>query len=290
MFVRFPRSFQKGKTSLALASNATTAAARRPLPPGAGFIRAWGRVATTVAEHSGQLAILFWQIVVATARGKVRLRSVLTQMYVIGIQSIPIVLVTAVLAGIVTSQQGGYQFTGAIPLYVLGSVVVESVVLELGPVLTAIVLVGRVGARITAELGTMTVSEQIDAFHSLGRDPIAILAAPRMLAGFLVVPMLVGIANLIGILAGMYAAKLTVGLGYESFLYGARLFWHSWDMFYSLAKATVFGFSIPLIAVHMGFRTKGGAEGVGRTTTQAVMFMTLTILVLDALFPPLFLN
>jgi phospholipid/cholesterol/gamma-HCH transport system permease protein len=111
-----------------------------------------------------------------------------------------------------------------------------------------------------------------------------------MLAGFLVVPMLVGIANLVGILAGMYAAKLTIGLGYESFLYGARLFWHSWDMFYSLAKATVFGFSIPLIAVHMGFRTKGGAEGVGKTTTQAVMFMTLTILILDALFPPLFLN
>lgn len=249
-----------------------------------------GRVGTTVAEHSGQLAILFWQIVVATVRGKVRLRSVLNQMYVIGIQSIPIVLVTAILAGIVTSQQGGYQFTGAIPLYVLGSVVVESVVLELGPVLTAIVLVGRVGARITAELGTMTVSEQIDAFHSLGRDPIAILAAPRMLAGFLVVPMLVGIANLIGILAGMYSAKLTIGLGYESFLYGARLFWHSWDMFYSLAKATVFGFSIPLIAVHMGLRTSGGAEGVGKTTTQAVMFMTLTVLILDALFPPLFLN
>jgi phospholipid/cholesterol/gamma-HCH transport system permease protein len=240
--------------------------------------------------HAGQLGLLTWEIILAVVRLKVSFRSVLTQIYVMGIQSVPIVMVTAVLAGIVTSQQGGYQFTGAIPLYVLGSVVVESVVLELGPVLTAIVLVGRVGARITAELGTMEVSEQIDAFHSLGRDPVAVLAAPRVLAGIIVVPTLVGLANLVGIIAGMYAAELTVGLGPESFFYGARLFWHSWDMVYSLLKGFAFGLAIPLIAVHMGLQTKGGAAGVGKTTTQAVMFMTLTILIVDALFPPLLLQ
>ena len=198
--------------------------------------------------------------------------------------------ITAVLAGIVTSQQGGYQFQGNIPLYILGSVVVASVVLELGPVLTAIVLVGRVGARITAELGTMQVSEQIEAFHAVGRDPIAILAAPRIIAGIIVVPILVGIADIVGIFSGMVSAQLTTGLGPESFLYGARLFWHSWDLFYSLLKAGTFGFAIPVIAIHMGFRTGGGAAGVGRTTTASVMFMTLTILILDALFPPLFLQ
>jgi phospholipid/cholesterol/gamma-HCH transport system permease protein len=88
----------------------------------------------------------------------------------------------------------------------------------------------------------------------------------------------------------MLAAQLTVGLGFESFLYGARLFWHSWDFLYSMMKAVVFGFAIPVIAIHMGFRTGGGAAGVGRTTTASVMFMTLTILILDALFPPLFLQ
>lgn len=103
-------------------------------------------------------------------------------------------------------------------------------------------------------------------------------------------PLLVGVADLIGIVAGAGAANLTVGLGTESFFYGARLFWHSWDLTYSLTKAIVFGFSIPLISVHMGLKTKGGAEGVGLTTTQAVMFMTLTILILDAMFPPLMLN
>ena len=207
-----------------------------------------------------------------------------------GIESLPIVLVTGSLAGIVTSQQGGYQMTGAIPQYVLGSLVVQTVVLEMGPVLTAIVLVGRVGARITAELGTMKVSEQIDAFYSLGRDPVAILGAPRVVAGVIVMPFLVGIADVIGICAGMVAARIDGGLGFESFLYGARLFWHSWDLLYSLTKALVFGLAIPLISVHMGFQTRGGAEGVGRTTTDAVMFMTLTILILDALFPPLMLQ
>ncbi len=249
-----------------------------------------GRVAWLLAEHAGQLGLLLFRSARAVFALQVSLRAVLQQIYVMGVQSVPIVLVTAVLAGIVTSQQGGYQFQGSIPLYILGSVVVASVVLELGPVLTAIVLVGRVGARITAELGTMQVSEQIEAFHAVGRDPVAILAAPRIIAGLIVVPLLVAIADVVGIGAGMVSAELTVGLGPESFLYGARLFWHSYDLFYSLAKAVVFGLAIPLIAIHMGFRTGGGAAGVGRTTTASVMFMTLTVLILDALFPPLLLQ
>jgi phospholipid/cholesterol/gamma-HCH transport system permease protein len=212
-----------------------------------------GRVSRVTFEHAGGLGLLSWQIIQATVRLKVSMRAILNQMYIMGIQSLPIVLVTGSLAGIVTSQQGGYQMTSAMPGYILGSLVVETVVLEMGPVLTAIVLVGRIGARITAELGTMVVSEQIDAFKSLGRDPVAILAAPRVIAGILVLPLLVGIL-------------------------------------YSLTKALVFGMAIPLISVHMGLKTKGGAEGVGITTTQAVMFMTLTILILDALFPPLMLN
>ncbi len=248
------------------------------------------RAGRTTLVHSGELAFLLRDVGVALFSLRVSPRSILRQMYVMGVESLPIVILTAVLAGIVTSQQGGYQFTGAIPLYVLGSVVAESVVLEMGPVLTAIVLVGRVGARITAELGTMKVSEQIDAFYSVGRDPISILAAPRVVAGIVVVPALVGIANLVGILAGMVSAQLTVGLGPSSFLYGARLYWNSWDLFYSLTKALVFGFAIPVIAIHMGLRTEGGAEGVGRTTTQAVMFMTLAVLIMDALFPPLLLD
>ena len=253
-------------------------------------LRRVGRVWILCAEHGGQLGLLVWRVLVSLVRLQVSFREFVRQMYVMGVMSIPIVFVTATLSGIVTSQQGGYQITSTIPIYVLGSVTVTSIVLELGPILTAIVLVGRVGARITAELGTMVVSEQIDAYHSLGRDPVVILAAPRILAGVIVMPLLVGFANAIGIGSGMIAAQLSVGLSPDSFLYGARLFWHSWDLFYSLMKAVTFGVAIPVIAIHMGFRTSGGAAGVGRTTTASVMFMTLTVLILDALFPPLFLQ
>jgi len=253
-------------------------------------VRTLGRATLAVGRHAGGLGLLAWRVGVATLRGKVAVSAVVAQAYEMGVLSLPLVMVTAALSGIVTSQQGGYQFTGSIPLYVLGSVVSAGVVLELGPVMTAIVIIGRVGARITAELGTMQVSEQIDALLSLGRDPVGVLAAPRLLAGIVVMPLLVGIANTVGFLSGMVAARSTVGLGFEAFLYGARLYWHSWDLFYSLMKATVFGFIIPLISTHMGFLTRGGAEGVGRATTASVVFMIIAVLVLDALFPPLFLN
>ncbi len=248
------------------------------------------RSAEEVVGHAADLATLLWRVAVVTFTGRVPLREIAGQIYWMGIQSLPIVLITAMLSGVVTSQQGGYQFSGSVPLYVLGSVVTESVILELAPVLTAVVLIGRVGARITAEIGTMKVSEQIDAMNALGRDPVQVLVAPRVLAGIIVVPLLVGIADLVGVYAGMRSAQMTVGLGKETFFYGARLFWHSYDLFYSLAKGLAFGFAIPVIATHMGFRTQGGAEGVGKATTASVMFMTLAVLVMDALFPPLLLQ
>lgn len=249
-----------------------------------------GRGAERFFEHAGEMAGLLWHTFVYLVTGRIPLREIVNQVYWMGVGSIPIVLVTGMLAGIVTSQQGGYQFTGGIPLYILGSVVTSSIVLELGPVMTAVVLIGRVGARITAELGTMKVSEQIDALHSLGRDPVRTLVAPRIIAGVISVPVLAAIATTVGIFAGMLAAQATAGLGYRSFLYGAGLFWNNWDMFYSLSKALSFGLVIPLVSSHMGLATRGGAEGVGRYTTSAVVTMTLAILVLDALFPPLLLN
>lgn len=253
-------------------------------------IRAVGRWWTVWAEHAGQLGLLVWATFAATLRMRVSYREFVNQLYVMGVQSIPIVAVTSILSGIVTSQQGGYQITATVPLYVLGSVTAKSIALELAPVLTAVVLVGRVGARITAELGTMVVSEQIDAYRSLGRDPLIVLGAPRILAGLVVMPLLVGVANIVGLFSGMVSAQLALDLSFETFLFGARLFWFSWDLFYSLLKSIAFGFAIPVIAIHMGLRTRGGAEGVGSTTTASVMFQTLTIFILDAMFPALFLD
>ncbi|HEX8245229.1 MAG TPA: ABC transporter permease [Longimicrobium sp.] len=254
------------------------------------FLASLGRSGERFAGHAGDMATLVWRSGFYLFSGRVALADIARQMYWMGVGSIPIVLVTGMLGGIVTSQQGGYQFTGGVPLYILGSVVASSVILELGPVMTAIVLIGRVGARITAELGTMTVSEQIDALHSLGRDPVRTLVAPRLIAGVIVVPLLVALCNLAGVVSGMIAAQSTVHLGIPAFRYGAGLFWHNYDMFYSLAKGVAFGFIIPLVASHMGLSTRGGAEGVGKSTTSAVVLMTLSVLVIDALFPPLLLN
>ena len=254
------------------------------------LLRVLGRTSQEVARHAGGMALLFGGIVGALFRGRVSLKAVVAQTYSMGAQSMPLVCVTGMLSGLVTSQQGGYQFTGSVPLYVVGSVVASSIILELGPVMTAFVFIGRVGARITAELGTMQVSEQIDALYSLSRDPVAVLAAPRLLAGILSLPLLVGVANTVGFFAGLVASQATLGLGPESFLFGARLFWHDWDLLYSITKGLVFGFLIPIISCHMGFRTYGGAEGVGRATTSSVVLMIIAVLVIDALFPPLFLN
>jgi len=249
-----------------------------------------GRRAEEIARSAGQLTGILTGTIRALVRGQLSFREIVREAYTMGVQSIPIVMVTAILSGVVTSQQGGYQFTGSVPLYIVGSVVTTSVVMELGPVLTAIVFIGRVGARITAELGTMKVSEQIDALQSLGRDPIRTLAAPRIVAGVITLPLLVAVANVIGVTGGMLTAEATLGLGRESFMYGARLFFHTFDLFYSIGKALVFGFIIPLLAAHMGFRTYGGAEGVGRATTTAVVYMIMAVLVLDATFPMIFLR
>src|SRR5512145_2931084 len=260
------------------------------LRPFRAFLRFVGRGSLTAARNSGGMGVLVLDSIKATLLGQVSFREVMHQSVTMGIASVPLVMVTAVLSGVVTSQQGGYQFTSSIPLYVLGSVVVTSVILELGPVMTAFVIIGRVGARITAEIGTMVVSEQIDALYSLGRDPVRVLAAPRIIAGIIVMPVLVSLADFVGIFSGMLAAQKTVGLGPELFWYGAQLFWHNWDLFYSITKAAAFGFLVPVISVHMGLTTRGGAEGVGRNTTTSVVIMIITLLVVDALFPPLFLN
>ncbi|HEY3445676.1 MAG TPA: ABC transporter permease [Myxococcales bacterium] len=254
------------------------------------FLVGLSHVATDALRHAGDLGTLLWQMAYATATGRVSMREVIRQAFQMGVQSVPLVIVTGILSGVVTSQQGGYQFTGNVPLYIVGAVVGSSVILELGPVMTAFVMVGRVGARITAEIGTMQVSEQIDALHSLGRDPVRMLGAPRLIAGLFVMPVLVGIADLVGLFAGLFTAQRTLALGADTFLYGVRLYFHDWDLFYSLAKAAAFGFVIPLISVHMGLSTHGGAEGVGKATTHSVVFMIVCVLVLDALFPPLLLN
>ncbi len=162
-------------------------------------------------------------------------------------------------------------------------------ILELGPVLTALILAGRIGARYAAELGTMRVTEQIDALESLGRSPISHLLIPRVLAGLLLVPVLTMLANATGIIVGYLTAKGALGLTYGDFEYGARYFFRPLDLWYSLIKSYCFAAAVTMIPCYIGYNTQQGAEGVGRATTNSVVASSVTILLLDALTTKLLL-
>jgi phospholipid/cholesterol/gamma-HCH transport system permease protein len=201
-----------------------------------------------------------------------------------------IVLLVSGFAGAVTSLQAGYQFTGQLPLYVAGGIISESMILELGPVLTGLILAGRIGARYAAELGSMRVTEQIDALESLGRSPVTHLLLPRIIGGLVAIPVLVMLANAFGIVVGYITAQGSLGLTYADFEFGARYFFRPLDLWYSLIKSFAFAGSVTIIPCYIGFNTQQGAEGVGRATTQAVVAASVTVLLLDTILTKLILG
>jgi phospholipid/cholesterol/gamma-HCH transport system permease protein len=245
-----------------------------------------------VLEGTSQVGRLAY-FMVETARGLPEVRiwwpRMLTEAWNIGAGSLFIVLLISAFAGAVTALQTGYQFTGSIPYYVVGTLVVSSIVLELGPVLTALILAGRIGARYAAELGTMRVTEQIDALESLGRSPASHLVIPRVVAGFIMIPALVILANLSGILAGWISVKAVLPVTDADFIYGAQYYYRPFDAYYSVIKAFFFAGAITIISCYQGFNTQQGAEGVGKSTTTAVVASSVIILVLDTVLTRLLL-
>jgi phospholipid/cholesterol/gamma-HCH transport system permease protein len=248
-----------------------------------GPLRLVARSSLRSLDHVGRFSFLVVDLFRGLAEWRIWVVRTLEQAVAVGYGSLFIVLLVAGFAGAVTSLQTGYQFTGTLPLYYAGAVISESMILELGPVLTALILAGRIGARYAAELGTMRVTEQIDALESLGRSPVSHLLLPRVLAGLLVVPALTMFANATGIVVGYMVAKGSLGLTYGDFEYGARSFFRPLDLWYSLIKSYCFACAVTLIPCYIGFNTQQGAEGVGRATTTAVVSASVAILLLDAL-------
>lgn len=228
----------------------------------------------------------FGRFLSATARAladtRTWVRHTVGQMALLGVESLPIALIIAAFTGIVLALQASYTFTGAIPLYFVGVLVQKTMILELGPVLTGLALAGRVGANIAAELGTMRVSEQIDALETLAYDPYAYLVVPRVLAGLVMFPVVVVFANAIGIVAGWATSINMLDLSTPEFIRGARLFYKPFDVTFSLIKATSFGLAVTTVGCYSGFHALGGAAAVGRATTRAVVVSSTLILVLDA--------
>lgn len=241
-----------------------------------------GRSAQEFAAGFGQFAAFSAGVAKATPDMRTWGRILIIQMARLGVDSIPIAIFIATFAGIVLALQASYTFTDAMPLYFVGVLVGKTMILELGPVLTGLALAGRVGASIAAEIGTMRVTEQIDALETLAYDPIAYLVVPRLLAGLLMFPVVVAFADAVGITAGWIASINLLNMSTAEFVRGLRLFFLSFDVYFSLIKAASFGLAVTAIGCFFGFRTAGGAAAVGQATTRAVVVSAMLILVLDA--------
>jgi len=209
-------------------------------------------------------------------------RQIFPMMRRIGVDSLPIALFIAGFTGIVLALLASYTVTSAVPQYFVGALVGKTTMLELGPVLTGLALAGRVGANIAAELGTMRVTEQVDALETLAYDPHAYLVLPRVVAGTVMFPIVVAFAMAMSISMGWLAATALLPVTSAEFLRGLRLFYVPFDVWFGLIKASSFGFVITMIGCFLGLNTRGGAEGVGDATTRTVVYSAEMILVLDA--------
>jgi phospholipid/cholesterol/gamma-HCH transport system permease protein len=204
------------------------------------------------------------------------------QMRKIGVQSLPIALFISVFTGMVLALLASYTLTGAVPIYFVGTMVGKAIMIELAPVLVGLALAGRIGANIAAELGTMRVTEQVDALETLAYDPQSYLVVPRVLAATLMFPVVVALSMAVGIISGWLTALGLLDLSTVEFVKGLRLFYEFKDVWYGLVKSMSFGFVVALIGCIRGLHAEGGAEGVGSTTMRAVVMGSQAILVLDA--------
>ncbi len=241
-----------------------------------------GRNLLGLLEEIGGGAMLSWRILLTTPRIFKSWRLTVDQMLEIGNRSMPLVLVVSVFTGAVTAVQASYQFQAWVPLILLSSTVHRSVIIELGPVLTALVVGGRVSASIAAELGTMKVTEQVDALKAMAIDPVRYLVLPRFWAATLMLPVITALANVLA-MGGAYAvALLTVdGMTHHLFVEGIKMHFYLEDLVAGLLKALFFGMIIATSGCFYGLRAGGGAEGVGRATMKAVVANCLGILILD---------
>ncbi|MCL4551695.1 MAG: ABC transporter permease [Bacteroidetes bacterium] len=240
-----------------------------------------GRKTLNFFEEFGQVVRLFVEILRSTPKIFKNPRNTLYQMEHIGVDSIPLVFIIATFTGAVASWQAAYQLKGIAPLSFLGATTSRAIITELGPVLTAIVIAGRVGASIAAELGSMKVTEQIDALESMGISPVSFLATPRFFASIIMMPILVVIANSIAIMGAYFISNFFLDVSFNVFFESARRYFLISDFVFGLIKGMIFGGVTSLLGCHIGFRTEGGAEGVGASTIRSFVISSALILILD---------
>jgi phospholipid/cholesterol/gamma-HCH transport system permease protein len=235
-------------------------------------------------NNIGRFARFVWQSVIASLRSCASPRAyplIWTQMNIIGVRSVPVVMVTGAFVGMTLAVQAYDQLAGMGLEEHLGVLINISVVKELGPVLAAVMLAGRIGGALTAELGTMNVTEQIDAVRSMGTNPIRYLVAPRVLACLLLTPFLIIYADLMGIVGGYLVSVVQFGINSRAYWSFSATGVELWDVAIGVVKGFFFGVAIAAISCYKGFTCKEGAQGVGQACTEAFVTSFISILALD---------
>jgi phospholipid/cholesterol/gamma-HCH transport system permease protein len=240
-----------------------------------------GSEVTSFIEEIGRVVQLFGSTVRWVVRRPYRLRHTILQMEEVGFNSIPVVLITATFTGMVLALQSYIGFKRFNAESLVGTVVALSMTRELGPVLTGLIVAGRVGSAMAAELGTMRVTEQIDALTTLAVNPIKYLVVPRLLASLIMLPLLTVLSDVVGIMGGYFVSAKMLGANPVVYMRRTVDYLKLNDIYSGLLKAAVFGVIIAIIGCYKGFYTEGGAEGVGKATTGAVVISSMLILVSD---------
>jgi phospholipid/cholesterol/gamma-HCH transport system permease protein len=232
-------------------------------------------------EYTGGVAELTVESLGFIGTLRVRTKETLAQAYFLGVQSLPIVLLTALFTGMVISLESAAQSSHYGVTTLVGGAVAYVTSRELGPMLSAVVVAGRAGAAMAAELGSMVVTEQIEALEALGLSPTRMLVVPRLVALVVMMPLLAILSDVVAIVGGMYIAQITADISYGSFIDSARIYSHFEDYLKGMFKAAIFGAIIVLIGCFQGFKTRGGAAGVGKSTTGSVVVGIILIFVVN---------
>ena len=244
-------------------------------------VHAVGRAVVAAITTVGDIAVFSFRTWRWLLARRPRRSVLLPAMYQIGVESLPVVLITGLFIGMVLAVQTFDSFHLMHMETRLGSVINASLVRELGPVLAATMLAGRVGSAMAAELGTMRVTEQIEALRALGANPIQYLVVPRFLACFLLIPMLTALTDVLGMLGGWFFSTQILGVDSAHYWHHSVDYIGAYDILSGLCKSVFFGATIALIACHRGFHCGAGAEGVGRAATEAFVLSFVGILVID---------
>lgn len=252
-------------------------------------VRGISGVTLRALEHLGGVTELAGQTFARALKRPFGFSEILRQIDVIGIQSLAVVVLTAIFSSMVITVQLAVQLARFGSRDQIGRVVALSLVRELGPVLTALMVGGRVGAGIAAELGSMNVTEQIDAIRSMGADPVKKLVVPRVLVAVMMLPLLTTLADVLGVLGAMVIADLAYNVNPAYFFHATIRSVHLRDFTGGLIKTLFFGLFISVIACYQGLNTEGGTEGVGRATTRTVVITSITTLVADFLLTSILL-